>query len=369
MKLQFGIIGLGQSGKTTVFNALCSAHASVGDYSSAKTANIAMVKVPDERLEKTAEISNSATKVYAEIEFIDIAGMSAKAIKDKGEIDSLLKEGSYIQQLRMSQALLVVIRCFEDENVPHPKGAVNPARDIIEVESELMLIDLVQIEKRLETILHNLKVKPNDKLKKELALMERMKDHLEQEKPLREQEFVSEEQPVLGSFRFLSIKPILYLLNLGENQIGESSELERKYIPVPGVNKAVASLCGKVEMEISDLDEGDRGEFLKEMGIEKPALATVLQKSYDLLGLITFLTAAENETRAWPIPNGFTALQAAGEIHTDMQRGFIKAETVHFDDLVDTGDWHAAKKAGKLQLEGKAYVVKDGDVILFRFNV
>ena len=328
-----------------------------------------MVKVPDERLEKTAEISNSATKVYAEIEFIDIAGMSAKAIKDKGEIDSLLKEGSYIQQLRMSQALLVVIRCFEDENVPHPKNSVNPARDIIEVESELMLIDLVQIEKRLETILHNLKVKPNDKLKKEQALMERMKDHLEQEKSLRELEFVSEEQPVLGSFRFLSIKPILYLLNLGENQISDGSELERKYIPALGVNKAVASLCGKVEMEISDLDESDRSEFLKEMGIEKPALATVLQKSYDLLGLITFLTAAENEARAWPIPNGFTASQAASEIHTDMQRGFIKAETVHFDDLVDTGDWYAAKKAGKLRLEGKAYIVKDGDVILFRFNV
>ena len=157
MKLQFGIIGLGQSGKTTVFNSLCSAHASVGDYSSTKTANIAVVKVPDERLEKTAEISNSATKVYAEIEFIDIAGMSAKAIKDKVEIDSLLKEGSYIQQLRMSQALLVVIRCFEDENVPHPKGAVNPARDIIEVESELMLIDLVQIEKDLKLYFITLK--------------------------------------------------------------------------------------------------------------------------------------------------------------------------------------------------------------------
>jgi len=369
MKLQFGIIGLEQSGKTTVFNALCSTSASVGDYSSSKTANIAMVKVPDDRVEKIAEIFDSAKNTYAEIEFIDIAGMSAKAMKDKGDLDSLLKEGSYIQQLRMCQALFVVVRCFEDENVPHPKGAVNPAGDIIEVESELMLIDLFQIEKRLETIRHNLKVKPNDKLKKEQVLMERMKNHLEQEKPLRELEFASEEQPVLGSFRFLSIKPILYLLNLGENQIGDSSELERKYIPELGANKDVASLCGKVEMEISDLDESDRGEFLKEMGIEKPALTTVLQKSYDLLGLITFLTAAENEARAWPILNGFTASKAAGEIHTDLQRGFIKAETIHFDQLIAIGDWHAAKKAGKLRLEGKDYIVKDGDVILFRFNV
>lgn len=368
MKLQFGIIGLGQSGKTTTFNALCSAKASVGDYSSSKGANIAMVKIPDERVDKLAVLFGSPSRVYAEIEFIDIAGMASSS-RGKQDIIDKLKEGSYIHQIRMAQALLVVVRCFEDENVPHPKNSIDPKRDINEIESELMLVDLVQIEKRIEAITHLLKVKPNDRLKSELTLMEKMQAHLESEKPLRELDFNKDERLFLGSFRFISEKPVLYLLNLGEDQIGASAELEKKYLPETGKNKAITSLCGKIEMEISDLDESDRDEFLKEMGIDKPALAKVLKKSYDLLGIISFLTAAENESRAWPIPRGFTALQAAGEIHTDIQRGFIKAETIHCDELIAIDGWHAAKKIGKVSLEGKAYIIKDGDVILYRFNV
>ena len=369
MKLQFGIIGLEQAGKTTVFNALCSAHASVGDYSSGKAANIAMVKIPDDRVDALAELFGSPKRVYAEIEFVDIAGMTAPGSADRQAIAGQLKEGSYIHQLRMTQALLVVIRCFVDDNIPHPQGNVDPARDINDIETELKLIDLVQIDKRVENIQRLLKVKPTDKLKTEMALMTRMKDQLESERPLREMEFTKEDEQFLGSFRFLSIKPILYLLNLDENQISQAAEMEKTLFPDSGKNKAVASLCGKIEMEIQALDEKDRQDFLQELGIKKPAFEKVLQKSYDLLGLITFLTAAENESRAWPIPSGYTAVEAAGEIHTDLQRGFIKAETVHYDDLISLSGWNGARNAGKLRLEGKNYIVKDGDVILFKFNV
>lgn len=368
MKLQFGIIGLGQSGKTTAFNALCSTSASVGDYSSSKAANIGVVKVPDVRVDRLSEMFNSPKRAYAEIEFIDIAGMASR-LKDRQDIADKLKEGSYIHQIRMAQALLVVVRCFEDENIPHPHGSIDPARDIMAIESELVLIDLIQIEKRTETVLHNLKVKPDDTLKQELALMERMKNHLEEEKPLRELDFSKDEQSFLGGFRFLSLKPALYLLNLGENQVDNGPQLEQKYMPAPGKNRSIASLCAKLEMEISALDESDREMFLKEMGIKTSALMMVLQKSYSLLGLITFLTVGSVEARARPIPEGYTAYQAAGDVHTDMQRGFIKAEIIQYDKLIAAGDWQAAKKAGRLHLEGKDYVVKDGDVILLRFNV
>jgi len=369
INLQFGIVGLGQSGKTTVFNALCSANASVGDYSSAKAPNIAMVKVPEPRVDRLAEIFSSVKKVYGEIEFVDIAGMASQGSTSHQELADKLKDIGYIHAIRMAQALLVVVRCFHDDNVPHPRGSIDPARDIADLESELMLIDLVQIEKRIEKLEHFLKVKPSEENKRELVLMNHMKQHLENDKPLRELEFTRDDSHVLTSFRFLSQKPALYLLNLSEDQIDQAAELEKKYLPEVGRKRAVASLCGKIEMEIAALDEADRLEFLKDMGFEKPASERVIRRAFDLLGYITFLTAAENESRAWPIPNGYTAFDAAGEIHTDIQRGFIKAETIHFNDIDAIGNWHAAKKAGKLHLEGKDYLIKDGDVILFRFNV
>lgn len=367
--LQFGIIGLGQSGKTTVFNALSGANASVGDFSSGKSPNIAMVKIPDFRVDRLAEIFDSAKKTFGEIEFVDIAGMQAQGPASHQDLANRLNDITYIHSIRMAQALLVVVRCFEDANVPHPNGSVNPARDIDEVEAEMMLIDLVQIEKRIEKLRHYLKVRPTEENRRELILMEKMQSHLETDKPLRELEFTKDDAHILGSFRFLSQKPALYLLNLDENQIRKARELEKEYLPNPGKNKSVTSLCGKIEMEIAALDQADRGDFLAEMGIEKPASERVIRKAFDLLGYISFLTGGETEARAWPIPEGFTAYDAAGEIHTDLQRGFIKAETIHFGDLVAIGNWNAAKKIGKLRLEGKDYPVKDGDVILFRFNV
>jgi GTP-binding protein YchF len=368
-KLEFGIIGLGQSGKTTVFNALSGAGATVGDFSSSKTPNIAMVKIPDQRVDRLAEIFNAAKKTYGEIEFIDIAGMTGKGAGSRQELAGKLDDIGYVHAVRMAQALLVVVRCFHDDNVPHPSGSVNPARDISEIESEMMLVDLIQIEKRIEKLKHFLKVRPGEDNKRELALMEKMQAHLESDRPLREMEFSKDDSHVLGSFRFLSQKPALYLLNIDEGDLDKTAEIEKEFLPKVGENMAVSSLCGKIEMEIAALDEADRDVFLKDMGLEKPASQRVIRKAFDLLGYITFLTVGDPESRAWPIPRGFTAYDAAGEVHTDMQRGFIKAETVHYDDLDALGDWNAARKAGKLRLEGKDYVIRDGDVILFRFNV
>jgi GTP-binding protein YchF len=369
IKLQFGIIGLGQSGKTTVFNALSGSSASVGDYSSSKTPNIAMVKIPEPRVDHLAELFKAKTKKYGEIEFIDIAGMAGKGAADRKELAGKLDDSGYVHAVRMAQALLIVVRCFDDANIPHPDGSVDPTRDIAGIESEMMLVDLIQIEKRIEKLDHMLKVRPTEDNKRELALMQKMKAHLEDDHPLREFEFAKDDNQVLGSFRFLSQKPALYLLNIDENHLGQIHEIEKKYFPKVGTNMAVASLCGKIEMEIAALDSADRDEFLRDLGLEKQASERVIRKAFDLLGYITFLTVGEPESRAWPIPDGYTAYDAAGEIHTDIQRGFIKAETIHYDDLSALGDWNAAKKAGKLRLEGKEYPVKDGDVMLFRFNV
>jgi len=369
IKLQFGIVGLGQSGKTTVFNALSSAGAAVGDYSASKSPNIAMVKIPDRRVVRLGEIFDTTNFVYGEIEFIDIAGLAPGASLTKDNLAELFKEGSYIQAIRPAQALLAVVRAFTDPQVPHPDGSVDPARDIKELESEMILGDLLQIEKRLERLEHLLKVKPSDRGKNELALLQRIETHLENEKPLRELEFVKEELAVIGSFGFLSLKPVLYLLNLGEDNINSGHELEKSVIVQTGKKMAIASLCGKIEMEIAALLEGDRAEFLQALGIDEPAFAAVMSKSFELLGYISFLTASEKEARAWPIPNGFTAFDGAGEVHSDIQRGFIKAEVISYNELDSIGDWHAAKKQGKIRLEGKSYVIQDGDIILYRFNV
>jgi ribosome-binding ATPase len=361
--LQIGMIGLGQSGKTTIFNALSSGHAQVGDFSASKSPNIAIIKVPDKRLHRLSDIFQAAKITYAEIEFIDVAGMTASESKDS------FKEPAFISAIKMTSELLAVIRCFENSNVPHPNNSIDPARDIAAIESELMFSDLLLIEKRLEKVIHMLKVKPTPAGKAEEALLIKMKDQLDSEKPLREMDFSKDELGLMGSFGFLSLKPILYLLNLSENQMASGAELENKYFPNPAKNRSCASLCGKIEMELAAMPESDRTDFLAELGIDELAAAKVIRRSFDLLGLICFLTAGEPESRAWPIPRGYTAWEAAGEIHSDIQRGFIKAETVAYADIDAIGDWAESRKHGKLRMEGKEYVIKDGDVMLFRFNV
>jgi ribosome-binding ATPase YchF (GTP1/OBG family) len=290
--LQIGIIGLGQSGKTTVFNALCSGRAVVGDFSGAKSPNIAVIKVPDKRLFRLADIFQSVKITNAEIELIDVAGMTAGDSKDS------FKEASFVTAIKMTSELLAVIRCFEDANVPHPNNSVDPARDIAALEAEFMLSDLILIEKRIEKVSHLLKVRPTPAGKAELALMEKLKAQLDAEKPLRELEFSKDEIGLMGSFGFLSFKPILYLLNLGEDQINKGTELERQYFPTSAKNRACASLCGKIEMELAALPETERQEFLADLGIDELAAAKVIRKSFELLGLISFLTGGEQEARA-----------------------------------------------------------------------
>ena len=368
--LQIGIIGLGQSGKTTVFNALCSAHAQVGDFSSAKSPNLAVIKVPDKRLERLIEIFQPAKVTHAEIEFIDIAGMSSSpSHSGASHPRDDFRESAYITAVRQANALLVVVRCFEDVRVPHPNGSVDPARDIAAIEMELIFADLVIVDKRLEKVKHMLRVRPATELKAELTLLEKLKGQLEAERPLREMSFVKEELGAMGSFGFMSLKPVLYLLNLGENQIADAPTIEARYFQKCGKNMGTGSLCGKIEMELAALGEDERAEFLTDLGIDQLASAKVIRKSSELLGLISFLTGSEKEVRAWPVPHGRSAWEAAGEIHSDIQRGFIKAEVITFAELDKIGDWGEAKKHGKIRMEGKEYVIKDGDVILYRFNV
>ncbi len=361
--IQIGITGLRQSGKSTIFNALAAAHAQIGDSAKSKRPNVAVVKVPDERLTKLAEIMGAARLVNVEIEFIDVAGLEKEKAREKsGEADRLTA-------LRQTAAVIVVLRCFKNDNVAHPLGDINPSRDAAEVETELIISDLILVENRLEKLRHLLKVKPSPEYQKEHQTMEKMKNHLETGRPLRGLDLAKEEQTQLAGFGFLSLKPVLYLLNIGEDQIGASAQITAECFPHIPDRCLAAAVCGKLEMELAELGESDRREFMKEIGIKETALAEVISRSFELLDLICFLTANEKEARAWAVPRGTTAYTAAGVIHSDIQRGFIKAETIAFKELAAIGGWAQSRHQGKVRMEGKDYIVRDGDVIQFKFNV
>jgi GTP-binding protein YchF len=363
--LQLGIIGLPLSGKTTVFNALSGSHAAVGDYSTAKAANLAVVKVPDRRLDRLTEIFQPRKITHAEIEYVDIAGLT----RDASAPDKK-KEAAYVHSLRQTDALLQVVRCFENPNVAHPDGSIDPRRDISEVDLELILSDLIVVENRLSKLDHLLKVTKKDQDEFQLNILQKCKEALEQGTPLRALDFTSEEKKAIGGYRFLSQKPMLYLLNLDEDQCLDSARWDDDFSFITGTpQSSLAHICALLQMEIASLDEADRPEFMSGLGLKELASETVIRKSFDLLGLIVFLTGGEPEVHSWPIPRGATAHQAAGEIHSDIQKGFIKAEVVSFEDLDRLGSWSRARDEGKLQLHGKDYIVRDGDVILFRFNV
>ena len=362
--LTFGIIGLPQSGKTTVFNAISGAHAAVGDYSTAKAANISVVKVPDQRLDRLVEIFKPRKITYAEVEYIDIAGMVKDASRDRK------KEAAYLHAIRQTEALLHVVRCFDNPNVPHPDGSVDPKRDISEIDSELILADLVIIETRMERIQKNIKVAKKKQEEEEYKILEKLKRHLEEEKPLRSLDLDNAERKAIGNYGFMTLKPMLYILNLGEDQIAKRTEIESEFAYLSDTaNSGMATICGSLQMDIADLDESEREEFMKELGLEGVASDIIIRKSFSLLGMIAFLTGGDPEVHSWPIRRGTIAHDAAGEIHSDIQRGFIKAEVVKFRDLDSLGSWSKAREAGKLALHGKDYVVEDGDVILFMFNV
>jgi GTP-binding protein YchF len=362
--LRFGIIGLPQSGKTTVFNALSGTHAAVGDYSTSKGANVAVVKVPDSRVERLAEIFKPEKATHAEIEYTDIAGLTKEASSDRK------KEAAYIHSIRQADALLQVVRCFENPNVPHADGSVDAKRDMNEVDSELLLADLIAVENRLSKLEREMKVGGKDADKAEYAMLQRFKESLENEKPLRILELDHEKERAAAGFGFLTRKPMLYILNIGEDQIGDRDSIETGFAHLSETPAAgLASICGSLQADIAELDESERAEFLQGMGLERPAWEIIIKKSFDLLGMISFFTGNEHEVRCWPVKKGIDAHEAAGEIHSDIKRGFIKAEVAAFDDLDRLGSWAKAREAGKLLLHGKDYAVRDGDVILFRFNV
>ncbi len=360
--MKIGIIGLPNSGKTTVFNALTRNTAETNAYSSGQIEpNIAMVKVPDERLDALAKMYKPKKLTPADVQYIDVAGMSGNAHESGGLNPQFL---NYISQV---DALLHVVRAFEDDGVPHAQDSVNAARDLASVDMELMFSDMAIIERRLSRLrgeVTKMVGKNREVRMVELNALERLYTGLEQDVPIRAQELSEEEAKVLRGFQFLSGKPMLVVVNIDEKQL--------KTPPVLEYNKpktAIVTLAGKVEAELAQLEDEDAQMFMDDLGITEPARDRVIKASYTMMGLISFLTAGDDEVRAWTIRQGIGAAEAAGTIHSDLQRGFIRAEIVAFDDLMKAGDMATAKKAGTVRLEGKTYVVKDGDIAHFLFNV
>ncbi len=352
--MKVGMIGFARSGKTTVFNAITGAAAEVGAYGS-REANLAVIKVPDSRLDKLAEVFHPKKTTYAEFEFIDIAPAEG------GEHDRAL-DNAALNLLKNADALVHVVRAFENESVMHPLGGVNPARDAVALEEELQLIDLIVLEKRVE------RLEKEHRKDQEYDLLVRCKEHVEAGAPLRSLALNAQEETLLRSFTFLSQKPMMLLGNYGDDAIGKDDPAGLEEIAAARGLKLI-SLCGAMEMEVNQLPPEERVSFREELGLGEASRTRFIQFAYEMLGLISFLTAGEPEVRAWTIRKGTHAVDAAGVIHSDIRRGFIRAETVAYDDFIEAGSMAKAKEKGRVRLEGKDYVVKDGDMILFRFNV
>lgn len=357
--MHLGIVGPAMSGKSTLFSAATGVEAAPG-----QGAHRAIVRVPDSRLGVLADMVKPKKVTAAEVEYLDWGGLAT----DSGQAADL--ESKVPAELRQSDALVAVIREFASDVVPHPKGSVDPVRDLEDLQLALILADLTTVETRLERVQRTLKVKKDADSEHELDALMKCKEQLEAEKPLRDLELPPEAWKLLRGFGFLSQKPLLVVINVGEDRLGQEDEIvERCRGCLPGGKCAVLALCAQIEMEIAQLPDEEREAFLADLGIAEPALGRMIQKSYELMGLISFFTAGDPEVRAWTVPSGATAVQAADVIHSDIARGFIRAEVVAYDEYVSHGGVPGAKQAGKFRLEGKEYVVADGDVIYFRFNV
>lgn len=352
--MKIGIVGLPQSGKTTVFNAASGKTETVGDYS--KAAHRAIIKIPDPRLDRLFELVSPGKATHAEIDYIDLCAFSGKGKQtDKASID-------IPQDLHYADALMVVVKCFASEADPE-----NNLNLFIE---ELILSDQIIVERNLEKQRRTAQLAANKEARMQVDILQKCLNHLEDATPLSQIDFESNEIGLIDIYKFLSIKPVLVVLNIAEEDLGTEDKWlgQFKKFEIPGVREFVA-ICGKIEMELAQLDSDDRDEFLKDLGIENPAMAMLIQKSYGLMGLISFFSVSEPEVRAWTVRSGTSARKAAGQVHTDMEKGFIRAEVVKFEDFDKFGSMSAAKEAGKYRLEGKDYIVQDGDVIFFRFNV
>lgn len=357
--MQTGIIGLPQVGKTTLFKILTHAH--LDTKAAHASTHVGVARVSDPRVERLAELYKPRKVTHATVQYVDAGGLA----KDKA------KDSASLAQLREVDALAHVVRVFENPAVAHASGAIDPPRDVESLELELMLADLDQVTRRIERIEKDLKKKKEPALEHELALLNRCRLAIEAERPTRELEFSPEEQKVLSSFMLLSQKPMLYVLNLGDAEVGQIDDAVEQHNLGPLAQKpntTVVPVCGRIEAELADLDDAEAAELLAAYGLKTSGPDRVIHATYDLLGLSSFFTCAEAECRAWTIRRGTTALKAAGTVHSDFERGFIKAEVVRWDELLEAGSLAAARVRGRVRLEGKEYLVQEGDVILFRHS-
>ncbi len=360
------MVGLPNVGKSTLFNALTNAGAESANYPFCTIEkNVGIVSVPDERLDKLAEMYEPDKFTPATLEFVDIAGLVKGASKGEG------LGNKFLADIREVDAIVHVVRCFEDPNIIHVDGSIDPLRDIETINLELIFSDIEIVERRIDRA--KKAVKGDKKYLAEIDFLERLKEHLENGKSARGFDFTDDERELIKSTPLLSAKPVIYAANLSEDDFVNNIDSNENYKKVCALaaeeNSAVLPICAQIEAEISDMSDEDKAMFLSELGLEISGLNRIIKEGYSLLGLISFLTAGKPEVRAWTIKKGTKAPQAAGKIHTDFEKGFIRAEVTSFDDLMACGSMAAAKEKGLVRLEGKDYVMQDGDIVLFRFNV
>ncbi len=364
MALQCGIVGLPNVGKSTLFNALTKAGIAAENYPFCTIEpNVGIVEVPDPRLQQLAEIVKPERILPATVEFVDIAGLVAGASKGEG------LGNQFLANIRETDAIVNVVRCFEDDNVVHVNGKVDPLADIETIETELALADLANVDKQIAKTAKLAKSGNDKEAQRLLVVLEKCQAQLNQAKPVRALDLYDEEKELIRPFCLITAKPAMFVANVNESGFTNNPHLEKLQAYAKAQQAPVVAICAAIESEIADMPDEDKAVFLSDMGMDEPGLNRLIRAGFSLLGLQTYFTAGVKEVRAWTVRIGATAPQAAGVIHTDFERGFIRAEVTAYDDFITYKGEHGAKEAGKMRLEGKDYIVKDGDVMHFRFNV